>query len=1062
MNIEKKQEDLQDKINKKIQKGFEQEEKSITGFFVRNYRFTYLLIGVIILLGIYSLITLPKESDPEVKVPYAVVTTVYAGATPTDMEELITDKIENEISNLENLKDYTSSSGQGISSIFVEFEAEADLKESFRKLRESVDNVEGELPDNANTPMVTEIRLDDMPIVTYSLVGDYGDSELKKYADILQEKLENIRDVSEAQIIGGLTREFQIVVNQTRLANFNISLSQIVNAINTANFDLPAGDIEIDGFKYNIRLKGKFEQLNDLHNVVITTLNESPVMLGDIAEIIDGHKEKTTESKIGIAGEVAKNTISLQIYKSTEGNILNIAKEANQIIESAHEDNLIPENLKITKTNDNSVFIKDDIKTLGSSGIETVILITLILLMVLSFRGALITAMTVPIAFMMSFFGLNFMDMTINSMVLFSLVLSLGLMVDNSIVIIEGINEYISKYKKNVYEAAILAIWNFKWAIISGTTTTIAAFIGMFFVSGIMGEYLSIIPKTLIITLSSSLFVAIVVIPTLASRLMYTSTGNGSGGRNKRRHKFIAEKMEKLQKKYRSILENILPKAKVRRKIILSAWAGFFIAMLLPILGIMRIEMFPTIDFDYFYVNVELPVGSTLDKTKKITEQVEESIAAIPELDNYVINLGSAASNNVLSSQGGSNSHLASITVNLSEDRERESFDISKKIREEISNIQGAIITVEDMQAGPPTGAPIEVRVFGDDIANMSTIVEEIKDYFENVDGVINIADSIENSAGEFTFSIDKQKANYYGLSVASIASTLRNAIYGTEASTINIDDEDVDITVKYAKSSFANTNDIENILLFTPTGNNIPLKQVASLNIEPALTSIAHKKGEKILSITADIEEGANLREITENFNQHKETLTLPANTSIEIGGETEDIQKSFTEMFASLIIAIILIYTILVLMFNSFKQPFIIVFTLPLAIPGVIVGLLLMGQAFSITAFIGIVALAGIVVNGAIVLIDKINKNIEDGMEFHEAIIDGGISRMQPILITSITTIIGVFPLLFAEAMWIGLSISIMFGLAFSTLLTLIVVPITYAGLCKKECAERKKLSN
>jgi HAE1 family hydrophobic/amphiphilic exporter-1 len=516
--------------------------------------------------------------------------------------------------------------------------------------------------------------------------------------------------------------------------------------------------------------------------------------------------------------------------------------------------------------------------------------------------------------------------------------------------------------------------------------------------------------------------------------------------------------MSKLAVIYRKKLNNILPYKKKRRTIIISAWILFAVAVAIPISGLMRTEMLPQIDFEYFYVNIELPVGSSLEKTKKITTEVEKKVAKIPELKNYVTTIGTEVSNSMMFSSDSRNK--ATITVNIVEKdkRERTSFAISESLRKEIENTQGAEVKVNEMTAGPLSGSPIEIRIFSNNSKTLSEYSEKVVEYFKNVDNVINIETSLSNATGEFVFSIDRQKANYYSLNTSTIASTVRNALSGTTASTVNLDNEDIDIIVKYAQENFTNIDDIKNLLIINQKGEEIPLKQVANLNLEPSLLAIEHKNGKQIATVTADLKKGGNLQEITQNFKQEMEGYNLPDETSIEIGGETENIEKSFTELFYSMIIAIFLIAGILILQFNSFKQPLIILFALPLAVIGVIFGLFAIGQAFSIAVFIGIVALAGIVVNDAIVLIDRINKNIKDGLEFTEAVIEGGVARMQPILITSITTIAGITPLIYANELWKGLSLAIIFGLIFSTVLNLIVVPILYTSLCKKDCLKKQ----
>ncbi len=1047
-----------DKIMQKISAGFTKESKSFAGFFIKNYRFTYLIIFAIILAGSFSMITLPREANPEIKVPIAVVTTVYQGASPTDIEDLVTNKIEDKVKNLDNLKKYTSTSGAGISSIVVEFEAEADLQDSYQKLRDAVNEAQSDLPDTAEDSVVTEVRLDDLPIVTYSLVGDFLDVELKEYADILQAEFENIRNVSKVNILGGLEREFQVIVNPKQLSNFGLSLSQIIGVINQNNINVPAGNIEIDGFEYSIRVKGKFNTVQDISDIVIATKNGTPIYIRDVAEVVDTFKEKKSESRIGFSEGLPRNTVSLQIYKKSGGNILQIVEESNNVITSLKNQGVIPSDIIVQKTNDNSVFIKEDLGRLGKSGVQTMVLIVLILFAVLGFRAALITGLSVPIAFLMAFVVLQNQDMTLNSMVLFSLVLSLGLMVDNSIVIMEGINEYMKKYNKTALEAAILSIWNYKWPIIAGTMTTVAAFVPMLLVSGILGEYLAIIPITLSATLISSLFVALIILPTLAARNIKE---HGRMKYEKKHHKkhWLTHYMELAKSLYEKKLRDILPNKKKRHKIILYSWIIFFIAVLLPVLGLIKIQMFPRVDVDYFVVNIELPVGSVLEDTKKVATEAEAIIAQIPELDNYVTNIGTSISigntDNGTARGGILASHLASVTVNLisKDNRDRESFEIADSIRSDLEAIQGGSVTLKELNAGPPTGAPIEVRIVGSDISELSQVSTQVISELKKINGVINVKDNLEDAAGEFTFVIDKTRADYYGLNIASIAGALRSAIYGATASEVNVNGDDVDITVKYSDDSFSSVDDLENILLATPRGELIPMKQVATLSLEPALLSIRHNNGDNTVSVTADIETGINLQDVLNEFDAKRSNISIPDGVSIEIGGEVEDIEKSFQEAFLSMIVAVILIAFILVLQFNSFRQPFIILFTLPLAIIGVIVGLLVLRLPFSFPVFIGIVSLSGIVVNDAIVLIDKINKNIKDGMDFVDGITEAGIARMQPIFLTSLTTIAGLLPLTFADELWKGLGWAVIFGLLFSTVLTLVMVPIAYAGICKDD---------
>ncbi|MBU0660962.1 efflux RND transporter permease subunit [Patescibacteria group bacterium] len=1040
-------------MEKQLETVLTQQSSSWNHFFIKRFRMTYLMMAVIILLGVYAMMTLPKEAEPEVSVPFVMITVPYPGANPVDVEDLIVDEIEEKIKNIDNVKAYNATAGVGYASISVEFEAEADIDKSLADVKDAVDEVAPFLPEDAEEPVVKELNFNDIAIVTYSFVGDYNDVQMREFAQVLQDEFERMPDVSRAPIVGEIMPEYQILVDQNKLDLYGVSLAQVAQAIRLSNMNAPSGDIAIDGYEYSVRVQGKFTRIDDIKDVIVTYVDEAPVYVRDIATIQDGFKEQETSARIGIGQSASKNTVSVQIYKRTGGNILRIVDNAESVIAELEDSAVFPADVSMLKTNDNSVYIKEDISRLGKSGGQTMILIILFLLVVLGLRGSLITGFSVPIAFLIAFIFIMFQGMTINSMVLFSLVLSLGLMVDNSIIVMEGINEYMDKHGKTAKEAAILAVWNYKWPIIAGTMTTVAAFLPMLLVSGIMGEYMSILPKTVSATLLASLFVALVIIPALASRFYVRHDLS-----KKKKHPLMKkgrEKVEQWKKDYVVALRKILIAKAKRRSIIVSALVLVFVAISLPIVGIMKVEMFPAIDFDYFVVGVTLPTGSSVDKTNARVLEAESIIQSIPELDNYVTTIGAGFSA-YAGNSADNGDHTANIMVNLVDKKERDrvSYDIAASVRDELRAIDGADVRVQEMTAGPPTGAPFEARIFGDDLQTLFAVSAEVKRAAGDIDGLINIQDSLDESSGELVFQVDRQKAMYYGLDVSTIANTLRQAIYGVNASTVTVDGEDIDIHVSYTEESIQDADDLGNISLQTQSGQSVMLRQVADVHILPSINEIHHLDGKKVIRITGQLAADGNLRHVMDAFDQYiQQELVLPDGVHIEVGGETEDIQKSFTEIFMSMFVAVFLILFILILQFDSFKKPLIIIFALPLAIVGAFFGLTLLGLAFSLPAFIGLVSLAGIVVNDAIVLIDRIDKNLERRMPFIDGIVEAGLARMQPIFLTSATTIAGIFPLALSEEMWAGLGFSIIFGLLFATGLTLVFIPVLYVSLFQKE---------
>ncbi len=1056
-----KQQNHEEVLESDMKKALAKSEHSVMGFFIRRSRIIYILLALIFSLGAFAIAAMPKEAEPEVRVPFASVTTIYPGASPADIEDLIVDELEDKIEDVENIRRLNSSAGIGYASIFVEFSAEADIDKSIEDLKEAVDEAKPRLPDGAEDPVVADINFNDFPIVTYSLAGEYSEVELKNYADTLQASFEDLTDVSKVSVLGSVEREFQVLVDQSKLAQFNLSLGQVVGAISSSNFNLPSGEVEIGDFKYSVRVKGKFAGVEDLSDIILTYIDSAPIYLQDVAEIRDGFKERNTISKIGFDGTGSRNTVSLQIYKRTGGNILNIVKNAEAAIVDLQAKEILPANLEIIRTNDNSTFIKEDISRLSKSGLQTTFLIILILFVVLGIRGALITGFSVPIAFLISFIVLFVQGMTINSMVLFALILSLGLMVDNSIIVMEGINEYLYKQKKTPREAAILSVWNYKWPIITGTMTTVAAFLPMLLVSGIMGEYMGILPKTITATLLASLFVSLIIIPSLSAKF-YKRIERKNGERH--RVSKVHHLLDNLKKDYVELLRSILISKKKRRGIVAGAIMLVIFTIMMPVIGIMRIEMFPSVDFDYFVVGVELPTGSNLEKTTQVIGEVEKVVGILPELKNYVTNVGEGYSI-YAGDAAASGEHVGSLIVNLidPEERDRTSFEIAKSIRKELQSIGGAKVEVQELAAGPPSGSPFEVRVFGEDLQTLYAIAGEITTIAKGLDGLVNVNNSIQESSGEFVFNIDREKVAFYGLDVATVAQSIRQAVYGAEATEVNINGDDVDVLVKYKKGKLENTESLENILLFSRDGQSVTIKQVADLQLEPSVFEIAHYAAERVVRITAQTTDTADIRAIYNSFNkQVEEKINLPNGFKYEVGGEFEDLQRSYTEIFMSMFLAIFLIMFILVLQFDSFKQPFVIIFSLPLAIVGAFFGLAILNLAFSLPAFIGLVSLSGIVVNDAIVLIDRINKNLARNMDFIDGVVEAGLARMQPILLTSLTTIAGVFPLALSEELWAGLGFTIIFGLLFATVLTLIYIPVLYTSLCMKDYNKAGKAYN
>ncbi|MCB9802396.1 efflux RND transporter permease subunit [Candidatus Nomurabacteria bacterium] len=1030
-------------------------KRSFLGYLITHFRVIVLLMVTIFSLGLVAVFNIPRESDPEVKIPIAVVSTFYAGASPQDMEDLITDKIENKVEELDGVKLVTSSSISSVSSVVVEFEAEQDLDQSIRELKDKVAETNG-LPDEAEDPVVTQVRANDFPLITFSLTGPLTESQLKQLGEIVQDELEAISGVSKAPLSGVRSLEYSVTVNKLALSRLRISLSQVIGAIQATNLDMPLGDIAVDDISYNLRAVSKLQSLEELKNVVVSVNNEQPVYLSDLAEIKEQFTESKSLSRISISGSEASSAVSLSVYKKTGGNILEIVDAAKLKIEKLQEENLIPDNVSVQVSSDYSSFVRDDLNTLGSSGIQATILIFLVMFIALSWKESIISLLAIPLTFLITLIILYNFDFTLNSMTLYALVLSLGLLVDTFIVVLEGIfhNMRNGHSSKN---AALLSVAHYKLPLLSGILTTISAFVPMLLVSGILGEYLKIFPITIAITLTSSLFVSLVLVSGM-STVFLKRTKVDEKNKDSILEKYLTNY---LRKKYRQNISDFLKNRKQKIKFLIVLLVLFFASLTTLFTGLVKVELFPKIDVEYIYVDINMPIGTELLVTDQVAREVEERLYENKEIKTFVTTVGQASSLGFFDGGGSGSSHVANVSITLVDEEERDlkSYQIAEHLREDLKDINEGEIVVKELTSGPPTGAPIEARISGHDLNTLASLAGRLEDLLKNKEGVINVDNNQSISPADFTFTLKKDAIAKYDLSVAGVASSLRTAIFGTTATEISHAGDDYDVVVKFDKNKFNTVEDIKNLSVLNNRGQEIKLASLADFSLQPALATIRHRDFERTVTVQADLRPGYNSAEISAELEKDF-AAQIPTGYTVKFGGEVEDIDQSFSELWNAMIVAVLLIWIILVLQFNSFRAAATILMTLPLMMIGVVVGMLLLRLPFSFPVFLGLISLAGIVVNDAIVFIDKTERNIREKNMFPlEALADAGDTRLQPILLTSITTIFGVFPLALANEFWVGLSVSIIFGLAFATVLQLFVIPMVYLQLKGKKILRERK---
>lgn len=1077
-------------------------------FFIKNNKFAYLFLVALIGVGSYSLVSIPKESAPEVIIPIGVITTILPGAPASDIESLLTNEIERSLNSLENVKKITSTSREGVSSVVVEFDASADLDKSISDLKDEVDKIKQNLPDDAEDPIVSEVNFVDQPILTIALSGTLSDFALTELSKDVENEIESIAGVSRVETSGVRDREVTVIINQESLQRYDVSIVDAINAIRNANISFPIGQIINDGVSYNVAFEGDITEGSQIKNIGVVSRGGQPVYIRDIAFVEDGLAPSKTLSRLSVAGKPSLNAISFSVYKQSGGDITTITADVNKRVEELKAPNELLDGLTTVTVLDAGKDIKSDLVRLSSSGVQTVLLVVILLVVAIGWREGLLAGTAIPLSFLFGFIGLYFSGNTINFLSLFALILGIGILVDSAIVMIEGINR---KMKDNPIidkrEAAIQAIREFSSPLISGTLTTVSMFVGLFIVSGVTGQFIASIPFTLIFLLFASLVVALAILPLIASVFLHRKNATT----------FEAKQVEyahRLETWYRSKLEPYIIDKDKQHKFLALIFAGLIFSIFLPInvfagllaapltyfvtlksyqiqeqkklseykrnlrwfpavivsiiisvfvanaalpsLSLVKVIFFDQSDVDYIIVEVENPEGTTKEVTDIAIRRVEEVLYDESDIDSFSVTVGSGSQ----FGSGGTGEKFANIFVNLSKDRARTSSVIVSDLREKMLVFNDLKVTVNQPSDGPPTGAPIVVKFLGDDLSEITYLANESSKIFRAQSGIINVNTSTNNNSTEFVLELDKEKAASLGLSSFTVSQVARAALYGTKATSLTTIDEDIDVVVKLnvsnnpdvvsESSNITTINALNEISIPTQTGS-VPLSTLVKVSLRESSSAINHEDGKRMVSVEADVAEGANARDLQAlALSAIESELEIPSGVEISTGGgESDESNKAFMEMFLALVVGIGLMVAILTLQFNSYLHMRYVLSILPYSLIGIMFGLAITQNTLSFPSMMGFIALSGIVVNNSILLIDMMNqmrKASPDG-DINTIVLDASSNRLRPILLTTITTVIGMIPLTYAGDLWSPLAYAVMFGLVFSVIITLVLIPITYS---------------
>ncbi|UCD23652.1 MAG: efflux RND transporter permease subunit [Gemmatimonadota bacterium] len=1091
-------------------------EFKLTSLAVDNPTSVLVLVAIIIFAGLGAYLSIPRESAPEITVPNIIVTTIYPGVAPKDIETLVTRPIEDELNAISDVKTITSSSIEGYSSINIEFNAGVDMTEARQEVREKVDIAKPELPEAVEDPQIFEINISEFPVMQVNISGDYDLVRLRDVAEELQDRIEQIASVLEVTLAGGLEREVKVDVDLAKLKFYDLAFDDVINAIRDENVTVPGGTIDVGDVKYLVRVPGEFESTALIADIVIATREGNPIYVRDVAQVDFGFKERDSYARLD-----RTPVVTLGISKRSGENIIETSQAVQAVIAEMQPE--FPPGTVVKITSDQSEEIREMVSSLENNIISGLILVIGVLLFVLGVRTASFVGIAIPLSMLMSFSIMQLIGFTLNMVVLFSLILALGMLVDNGIVVVENIYRFRERGYDRV-TAAKLGTGEVAVPIIASTATTLAAFAPMAFWPGIIGEFMRYLPITLIITLSSSLFVALVINPVLCSLLLNTedakvaplppATRKALIGASalavavgllvnwlstlllvatvvvvwfvyKRLlhptgHWLMTQGLPALIRLYERQLRWALNH---RLRMLGTAGASLIIAIFAFAALNAGVELFPEdIPPSVAFIQIEAPLGTRVEQTDDIVNRVESAVGStmIPDdLESTVSTVGQSTSGGF--GGGGRGTHLATVAVNFIDIQER-AGDASQQIestRQQLEReVAGAEVNVDMIEMGPPTGLPVTIEVSGEDPDMLKELGDQIVSILEN-SPVYSRLDGLESDMAdgrpELVVDIDREKAALYGLNTRDIGFTVRSAINGTEASKFRDGKDEYDITVRLAEEYRNNLNAIGDLTVVSDMGQQIPLSSVAVWSVNEGFGGINRKDLKKVVTVASDVRQGYNAIAVLEEVKLElaQFAASLPTGYRLEYAGQMQDQQESQAFLTGAFVTAVFLIAFILVTQFDSVTKPLIILSSVLLSTIGVLIGLIVFRMPFGIIMTgVGVISLAGVVVNNAIVLIDYIDTlRKRDGLSRLEALIRGGMTRFRPVILTAVTTVLGLVPLaiglnfdffgLYAslnpdpywggeQAAWWGpMAIAVIAGLTFATFLTLILVPVMYSLL-------------
>ncbi|GMV06123.1 MAG: copper transporter [Gemmatimonadota bacterium] len=1086
-----------------------------TSFAVEHKTSMIVMLAIITLMGVYSYQTTPKESFPEIAIPIVAVNTIYPGVSPADVESQVTRVLEDELSTISDLDELTSTSVEGYSSIVAQFSTDVNLEDALQKVREKVDLAKGDLPQDAEDPSIVEFNFSEIPIMQVNLAGEYGLVRLKELGEDLQDRLEQIPSVLRADVRGGLEREVKVDVDLAKLQFYGLALQDVVDAIRNENVNIPGGSIDVGDTKYLVRVDGEFEDPTLIGELVVKTMGGRPVYVRDIATVDFGFAERESYARMN-----GNEVVTLDVVKRSGENIIESAEEVRAVIEEMRP--LFPPTTEVSITGDMSEQIEDMVASLENNIVSGLILIVAVLLFFLGLSNSMFVAVSIPSSMFLSFIILKLQGVSMNMIVLFSLILALGMLVDNAIVIVENIYRYLEEgwdrtlaAKKATGEVAV--------PVIASTATTLAAFGPLMFWPGDVGEFMGYLPLTLIVTLSSSLFVALVIVPVLCAMFMkldgtpsrplrpaarWTLVGAAGlvflmvAGANPLTAVLLTATAVGLWALQRFVLASVASRfqsdvmppvldvyekqlrwALDHRLIMLAGTVAVF-AWTVFLFGIFNqgVEFFPEdMPPQQMMVDVEAPVGTRAAFTDTVVRRIEEELQGVggrADWESVVAVVGSGGGANFMDAgPGGPEGGRVSISLIDYQDRERDAFETLAEMQANIGkDIAGVTLTVDKPAEGAPSGKPVNIEIVGEDPVRLKALSDELLDVLEGAPvyrKLVGLSSDLDDARPELSVRVDREKAALYELNTSKVGGAIRSAINGVEAAKYRTGNDEYDIIVRLAEPYRQDLEGLRDLTVMAEGGIQIPLVSVADWSVEEGYGAIRRKDQTRMATISSDVAAGLNSNAVLAEVRQSLTDFagTMPPGYTIRYTGQSEDQAEAQSFLGGAFLTALLLILFILISQFNSLVKPVIIMTSVLMSTVGVLMGLMVFQMPFGIIMTgVGIISLAGIVVNNAIVLIDYIDVLRErEGMNRREALVQGGRTRFRPVILTATTTALGLIPLAIGlnfdfiglytrldadlywggeqAAWWAPMAVAVIVGILFATFLTLVLVPVMYS---------------